>query len=94
MTFTSKTITFVTALALLAPIAASAQQQKPPRPDMGKMAAQLGVSEDTLKSCMPRPAEGQRPARPDTAKVAECLKADNASLTTAQVEAALGKPRG
>jgi len=91
MTLTSKITAFATALALLSPIAASAQQQQPPRPDMGKMAADLGVSEDTLKSCLPRPTEGQRPERPDAAKVASCLKADNHAITTAEVNEVLGK---
>ncbi|MEP1765411.1 MAG: hypothetical protein ABJJ53_01970 [Sulfitobacter sp.] len=84
---TSKRMAFVTVLALLAPMAATAQQdQKPPRPDMGKMAAALHVSEDALKSCMPAPSKGERPARPDAAKIATCLQSQNAQLTTAQVD--------
>ncbi|KEJ88109.1 hypothetical protein [Sulfitobacter donghicola] len=87
---TTQRIAIVTALALLAPMAATAEQkQRPPRPDLGKMAAQLNVSEAALKTCMPAPTKGERPARPDAQKIAGCLKGDNPQLTTADVDQAL-----
>ena len=95
--FTTKRIAIVTLLALLTPMAATAQQgQQPPRPDTSKIAAQLHVTEDALKSCMPAPSKGERPARPDAAKIADCLKSDNANLTTADVNDVLeaNAPKG
>lgn len=85
----SQNIALIAVLALLPPIAATAQQQQPPRPDINKMAAQLNVPQDALKSCMPQPSKGQRPVRPDATKIAKCLKRANPKLTTAAIEKAL-----
>lgn len=83
----------VIALSLLTtvPLVVSAQNGRPPAPDLAPMAKALNVSEDVLQSCMPRPAKGERPAKPDAGKLASCLKADNAYVTEAGVDAALKK---
>lgn len=69
---------------------AVAQQTRPPRPDIAKMASSMGVPEDALKSCMgpppsERPANGERPPRPDIAKIAACLKEQGHDVTDQSV---------
>jgi hypothetical protein len=83
MTLTRIAVLF--ALTALTPLAAVAQQQQPPRPDLGKMARGLGVTETALKACMPAPSKSQRPQRPDPAKISRCLSNDNPKLTAARV---------
>jgi len=91
----------------MAPIAANAQQQQPPRgPDIAKMASQLNVSEKALQTCMPAPAKGKNaersepPARPDAVKITNCLKAGGAKLSQERVNEVLeasapqGRPKG
>jgi hypothetical protein len=50
----------LTAVSLVAPMAASAQQGRPPAPPVAEMAAAMGVSEVSLKGCMPEPGMGQK----------------------------------
>ncbi|MGO4908966.1 hypothetical protein ACEN2J_11635 [Pseudorhodobacter sp. W20_MBD10_FR17] len=106
-------LALLTAVSLVAPMAAVAQQgQRPSGPPTAQIAKALGVSEKAVKTCFPAqpqgeaagkaPAKGQKPeqpARPDASKIATCLKAENKSLTKAQVEKVLGDfappaPRG
>lgn len=93
-------IAIMTALALLAPMAATAQQeqqrQQPPRPDISKMAADMGVSANMLKTCMPAPAKGARPERPDAAKITKCLNNAKAHISQSKVDAVLkaNAPKG
>jgi hypothetical protein len=56
---------------------------------LAEIAAALGVTEDAVKTCMPRPAEGARPERPDASVIAACLQKTNAALTPALVEETL-----
>lgn len=97
----SRFLALLTAVSLVAPMAAMAQQgQRPAGPPTAEIAKALGVSEVSLKSCLPMPAQakgkapakGQEPpARPDATKIASCLKAENKSLTKAKVEKVLGE---
>ncbi|MEP3345749.1 MAG: hypothetical protein ABJN34_13075 [Litoreibacter sp.] len=70
---------------------ASAQQGggNPPEPPFAKIAQELSVSEDAVKTCFPKPSgrdqKGGHPARPDMSKVMPCLQKSNASLTQDQV---------
>lgn len=76
------------------PMAAIAQSKdggKPPAPDFSVMAQSLGVSESSLKSCMPAPKQDQRPEKPNASTIATCLKADNGAVTTSQVDDVLKK---
>lgn len=85
-----KTVLLVcTFAALTLPMAAAAQNGPPPGPALDKIAAALGVSEDAVAGCMPRPAQGQRPERPDASAIATCLQPTNASVTTALVNQTL-----
>ncbi|RUS59148.1 hypothetical protein EGN72_14415 [Pseudorhodobacter sp. E13] len=89
----SALLSLVTAVSLVAPMAALAQQQqRREAPSLSEMSAALGVSEATLKTCVPAPgkpgAKG-KPERPDAAKITDCLKAENAGLTVAAVEQTL-----
>ena len=76
-------------LAIAVPLFVSAQGSKPPAPDLSAMAKSLDVSEGVLQSCMPRPAKGARPEKPEAGKLASCLKAENAYVTSADVDRAL-----
>ena len=88
----SKFMALLTAVSIAAPMAAMAQQQRPPEPPFAEMATALGVSEEAVKSCFPSPSKGQgKPARPNTTKITTCLQAGNSSLTADQVEKTLGK---
>ena len=88
----SKLMALLTAVSIVAPMAAMAQQQCPPEPPFAEMATALDVSEAAVKSCFPTPSKGQgKPERPDTAKITTCLQAENSSLTADQVEQTLGK---
>lgn len=80
----------LTAVSLIAPMAATAQQkqQRPPAPPMAEMATALGVSEQALQTCLPRP-EGGQPKRLDVESVLSCLQADNAGLTSGKVQQVL-----
>lgn len=84
-------MSLITAVSLVAPMGAMAQQQQRPQaPSLAEMSAALGVAEATLKTCMPAPGQAKgKPERPDAAKMTECLKADNAGLTVASVEQTL-----
>lgn len=64
-------------------------QGRPPAPDLAGLAQDLGVSEQALMTCLPRPERGQRPTRPDASALASCLSQSNAALTAAKVDAAL-----
>ncbi len=78
--------------AMVAPMSALAQQQRPPEPPFAEMATALGVSEAAVKSCFPAPSKDQgKPGRPDAAKITTCLQAENTSLTKDEVEQTLGK---
>lgn len=94
MNIMTKTVC-VTAAALVLATTVSAQQQggqngRPPMPAFGDMATALGVGEDTVKSCFPKPPQkGGRPERPDAAKLTRCLQKDNAQLTEAKVKQTL-----
>jgi len=82
-----KTVLLVcTFSALTLPMAAAAQNGPPPGPALDKIAAALGVSEDAVAGCMPRPAQGQQP---DASAIATCLQPTNASVTTALVNQTL-----
>lgn len=93
-------LALLTAVSLVAPMAAVAQQgQRPDGPPTDQIAKALGVSEKAVKTCFPTPAQGagksqaksqERPARPDATKIATCLKAENKSVTKAKVEKVLG----
>lgn len=84
------------AVALVCATGAQAQQQgqggRPPMPSFEKMATELGVSENTVKSCFPAPTQGSgRPERPDMESVATCLQEANPSLTQAKTQEVLQK---
>jgi hypothetical protein len=93
-------LALLTAVSLVAPMAAMAQQgQRPAGPPTAEIAKALGVSEVSLKSCLPMPPQAggkapaksqEPPARPDATKIAICLKSENKSLTKATVEKVLG----
>lgn len=75
------------ATAFFMPVTATAQQkERPPKPEFGKMAASIGVSEAALKACMPAPKNGP-PERINEASLTSCLQAENGSID----EAAVGK---
>lgn len=93
-------LALLTAVSLVAPMAAVAQQgQRPAGPPTAQIAKALGVSEKAVNTCFPKPGQGEgkeqakgeaRRARPDAGKIATCLKADNKSITKAKVENVLG----
>jgi hypothetical protein len=105
----SSFMALLTAVSLVAPMAAVAQQGQRPKAEIAKA---LGVSEAAVMTCFPvppqgvaegkAPAKGQKPEqllRPDASKIATCLQSENKSLTTAKVERVLGDfappaPRG
>lgn len=83
------------AAALMLPLAAAAQNGPPPGPPIAEIAGALGVSEQLMETCMPRPAEGARPAqgtrpeRPDPATIAKCVQAKEPGITQQAVAQAL-----
>ncbi len=100
-----KKVKVVSTIAVAAVLCATVAQAnmgggggKPPAPEFGKMAKDLGLSEDQVKSCFPKPAaQGSGPPeRPDMSKVSSCLKKGNAKLTDGQIEKVLKKyePKG
>lgn len=95
-TVTQKLTLGCTLIAMTLPMSALAQG-RPAGPPLDKISAELNVSEDALRACMPAPAKGQRPERPDPAGLASCLQGQNASVTAAAVTSvmeALKPPRG
>ena len=81
-----KTVFLACTFTLLTlPMVAAAQNGPPPGPALDEMAAALGVSEDAVAGCMPRPAQGQRPERPDASVIATCLQSTNPSVTADMV---------
>jgi hypothetical protein len=92
-------LALLTAVSLVAPISAMAQQgQRPAGPPTAQIAKALGVSEQAVKSCFPAAPQGEGnaaakskepPARPDAGKIATCLKAGNKDVTKAKVEKVL-----
>jgi len=96
MEYKRTTIGVTTAMALLAlasPL--SAQDQRPPKPDLAKMASSMGVSEDALKGCLPARDEGERsrPPRPDASALAACLKKAGFSVTENKISETLEASR-
>ncbi|WP_376874054.1 hypothetical protein [Albirhodobacter sp. R86504] len=96
MTRKSSLLTALTFAAFAIPFTASAQQGQPPAMPTAKMATALGVSEKAVKACLPAAPQkaeagdsNAKPERPDATKIATCLKAENKSLTKAQVEKVL-----
>lgn len=93
----SKLMALLTAVSLVAPMAASAQQgQRQPAPPFAEMAQSLGVSKKAVEACFPamdrKGDKGKaqaKPARPDAGKIAKCLQAENKGLTKAKVEKVL-----
>lgn len=89
------------ALMIVAGPAQAQQQQRPPKPDLAKMAASMDVSEQALKACMgakptEEPAEGSRPPRPDAAKISACLTSGGSTVSEATVSktlASFGPPQ-
>lgn len=89
---------FAAALAagLLLASGATAQGQRPPKPDFAALASAVGTSEEAMAQCMRRPegkgaapARGERPAPPKTAEIAACLAKAGHSVDGAKLEAAL-----
>lgn len=83
--FPKRLILACTVAALVYPMAATAQDGQPAGPPLDKMAAQLGVSEALMASCMPRRAKGARAERPDPSAITACLKKGNARVTQQSV---------
>jgi hypothetical protein len=80
----------LTAVSLVTPMTASAQQNSPPAPAFVKMAANLGVSEEALKACFPKP-KGGPPERIDAAALNACLQSKGAKIPADKVAQALEK---
>lgn len=76
------------AIAVFSLTGAQAQGQRPPGGlPIGEVASELGVSEDALAACLPKPpAQGsnnsssERPPAPDLNEIASCLKMDSGSV--------------
>lgn len=81
------------ATALALPMAATAQNGPPSAPPMTEMAAQMGVPEAALETCMPRPERGARPERPDPAAIASCLQVDAQTVAAVLEASAPDMPR-
>ncbi len=96
---TKNTILLTTMFAMVLPALSFAQtgNAQPPRgPDFAALAADLGVSEDAVQTCLPRPertTEGQAPARPDLSDVASCLQARGSQMTSDQITTILESNR-
>lgn len=94
----SKFLSLLTAVSLVAPMAAFAQQQPPAAPPMAEIAVALGVSEEAVAACFPAQGKGQgqgqdqgKPERPDAAKITECLQGENPNLSQDTVTQTLEK---
>ncbi|MDQ2094543.1 hypothetical protein [Rhodalgimonas zhirmunskyi] len=85
-----KTLTaaLITGMAFAAGTA-TAQQQRPPRPDFSAKAAKMNVPEDALMTCLGKPKEGERPARPDPSKISSCLTKSGYKVSKDTVDEAL-----
>lgn len=88
----------IAACLALSASAAVAQQQRPPRPDFGALAAAVNVPESALAACMApsggagqRPVQGQRPPRPDASAIASCLAEAGHGVKVAKLDEALRK---
>ncbi|MDA9208510.1 hypothetical protein N9O61_06485 [Octadecabacter sp.] len=98
MKMNNKTVLAAAVIAIVTPAMVFAQSGERPQraPNHAALAADLGVSEDAIKTCMPRPeraAEGETPARPDLGNVASCLQSAGSSLSVSQITTLLENNR-
>lgn len=98
MKLKNKTVLAATVFAIATPAMVFAQSGERPQraPNHAVLAADLGVSEEAIKTCMPRPeraAEGATPARPNLGNVASCLQSEGSSLTADQITTLLENNR-
>lgn len=71
---------------------AAAQERQRPEPPFAAIGAELGLSEQAVAGCFPKPERsdsGGRPARPDMRTVMSCLMAQDGTLTGEQIAQAL-----
>ncbi len=82
--------------AVISPIAAIAQSQRPPRPDFGAFASEFGIPEDALAACMEASVESgegrassNHPPRPNAVTVADCLTESGYTVSVVELDEAI-----
>ena len=71
-------------------------QGRPPEPPFAAIGSDLGLSDQQVENCFPKPQKsgsGGKPARPDMSQVSECLQKADSSLSASQIESVLKKNR-